>query len=331
VYGSAERPEGQVAAKGIKQGLDSFKGYMPAVVPVALVSALLILLFWWFVGRDAAPLAGVAPFGSLLLQARAERVVFLCYFIVLFAMWAVYFTSSFQWGRIRTLRKLLSLTSEIFGRTSVEAEAKYEGDETGRSEHEQKQREKAGGVATALREKARNSLTMLAMLTAGATLLLTRSLDMAYAAPSPDFWQLTLAYASASAALIAVVCFIISVDSFDVMYNMFGAEDGGERNHMLQFFYNSTRNTRYYGTMFLLWALCLFAAARHPVFGAFATSLVICIGWAHWFPSPTLLGQPLERGMASRVFSFIVRLLFIVFPAFWGLLHSRVGFFLTGN
>ena len=87
-------------------------------------------------------------------------------------------------------------------------------------------------------------------------------------------------------SLIALVCFIISVDSLDVLFNRFGGEDQQAGAHMIHFIYLNTRNTRYYGIMFLLWAVCIYAASFHLLFGTFAVTVVVSVGWSHWFPKP---------------------------------------------
>lgn len=293
--------------KDIAAKLQTFQKYGQALTWVAGGSCLFVIILlalercaWWH---------SVAP--GLLQEPRGERLLFISYVFVLVAMWAVYFfLSASKKRKVKTLRNLLSLTSEIFQREKLHID-----DNTGDL------------LASALREKARTSITMLAMLTAAAILMFTRSLDLVYL-DNVSQWQKFMGYCSAGAAIVAAICFVISADSFDVMYNVFGAPGSVERAHMLQFFYRSTRNTRYYGVMFLLWAVCLFAGARSPLFGAVVIGLVVSIGWSHWFPSPALIGGILNPSGSKA--AVVLRVGFICFPIAWPLLSSLRFFFDRG-
>lgn len=271
------------------------------MVVAGMLAGIFLLALFFF--RHGA-LWSWPPLHRLLQPSPSERLLFICYVFVLVAMWLVYFVSEFEWMKIKTLRTVLSKTSEIFGRNRVDASD--------------------GALAEALRDKARTSVTMMAMLTAAATLMFSRSLDLVHEKDLSDYWQLVVGYCSAAAAIIAAICFVISADSYDVMYNLFGNRPGLDRSHMLQLFYNSTRNTRYYGVMFLLYAVCLFAGARSPVLGAVAVGLVVSIGWSHWFPSPALIGEHLKPKTSWPAVG--LRALFIFFPIVWPALSTQIGF-----
>lgn len=298
-----EATDNEEANSKVTKGLRRFQDFMPAFLLVGGLSIVLVAIllamnfFSWGPFREGASLR------RLVSGEQGERLLFISYFLVLFSMWAVYFMTSFEWVGIKTLRKLLKLTSNIYQRNTLPSES-LPNDK----------------LASLLREKARTSITMLSMLTAGATLLLTRSLDLVYVLPEPHLWQVVLGYGAAAAAVMAAICFVVSADSFDVMYNVFGADNSAQRLHMLQFFYNSTRNTRYYGVMFLLWSLCLFAGTRSPLFGALVIGLVVSVGWSHWFPSPPPVGAELKSKSVSIPIG--LRATFIVLPVCWPFLPT---------
>lgn len=278
--------------------LRKFSRRRRAAGPVACLSLLSISSVWIWGYLEAADQ------GGLVGSALARQLLFASYILMSVSMWAVYFLSSRSgpFTGVKTLRRLLLDLAEAWDESSSKPDIEF---------------------APAIQDKARASMTMLAMLSAGSALLMTRALDrlaLPQAAGAPDgpgfAWDAYLPMSAAAASAIALVCFIVSVDSLDVLFNRFSRQPGLTRNHLAQYFYSSTRNARYYGVMFLLWAICLFAASYDLVFGAFVTSIVIAVGWSHWFPSPPI---PNEGSTRSTLFETIARIALIAVPAAWGL------------
>lgn len=247
---------------------------------------------------------------QLLANHRLERLLYLGYFMILVSMWVVYFLSRTDLIRTRTLRRLL---------TSVANEWRCESDEREGNNP---------NFAVNTRDKARASMTMLALLTASSALLMTQSLTYIKsnspslpAAGLLDIWQPMLLYASTATSAIALICFIIAVDSLDVLFNHFGGASSRTDNHMVRFFYLSKRDARYYGIMFFLWAACLFSGSFNPLFGALVVGIVIFVGWSHWFPYPPLLATSKENNIdpPANLFEISLRFGIMVLPVLWAL------------
>jgi len=216
--------------------------------------------------------------GSNFSAAEAVQqtvyVIAVCFYA---AMWAVYFGSKPRVSNhkaifnVQSLRKLLSLTSVNFSDQMSEADLKNADVNFGDAVH----------------KKASSSQTSLGMLIAVATLELNFiSNGLGNLPPTDSYlyrWQeLTLSIA-ALGAILAIVAFIISVDSLDCLFNGF-VDPLKSQKDLPYLFYRSTINWRYLGLISILFVASLVVAARNPLFGATSLTVIIGAGYHHWFP-----------------------------------------------
>lgn len=235
------------------------------IIPVLAVTVALVALIHGAISAVEA-LRGE----SLLLFSRdlIPRSVLLVYMCGFSAIWIVYFLSRYEviFSRVRTLRNLLLKTSDNWSHADTQ-----DGEDS---------------FTESTRRKATSSMMMLSMLTASSTLIFVQSLNRLENVGSGNTWLQSVLFGCAGAAVVAFVCFVISVDSLDVTFNRFSPGPGRARRHMVRYFYTSTRTTRYLGVMFILAAVVLYTSSFSSLFGAFVSGVVITTGWTHWFPNP---------------------------------------------
>jgi len=247
---------------------------------VAILSAILIGIGWTLYLFNPET---HALYLRYLGERAGQKLIFLSYFSVLFSMWLVYFLSGtgLRIFQVNTLRRLLMLTS-----------SQWSDEELGAKSEE--------GFIAVTREKAVASIGMFAMLTAGAAVLMTRYIDRLVALKASHselysenaLFEAAILYAASATSIIALICFIIAVDSMDVLFNRFGNQPGPARVHVVRYVYRSTRNIRYYGIMFFIWSICLGIGYEDTLLGSITVAVVVAAGWKHWFPFPDLPNLP---------------------------------------
>ena len=284
---------------------DSFQKLPHAFLWILILSTVSIILLWggWFYIK----VSGYEAHSAVLLAYEPNRrLLFISYFMISIWMWLVYFLSTYTpRTKVNSLRQLLSAFADAWSEDSSRRDPDF---------------------AAALQDKARASMTMLAMLTAASALLLTRALEkvenLDQSTMLSEAWNQLLSYCAAGASAIALICFIISVDSLDVLFNKFGNKASYGHNYLVNYFYRSTRNARYYGIMFLLWAVCLFCGIYNSLFGAFVLGITITTGWSHWFPRPLSISE--EKNSVFEVGTYCLKRFFgatlIILPPLWAIL-----------
>jgi hypothetical protein len=291
------------------QNLQEYRKLRLAIFSVLMLSLISSCLLWtaWLRGSFTGHASGVW-YMQLLVHRSEERLIFIGYLLISVWMWAVYYLSIFnsRMTKVNSLRRLLLIFADAWSDKQVVRDTEF---------------------APALLDKSRASMTMLAMLTAAAALLLTRAIDRLAVLDQNgevlvDTWEQVLAYCAGGASAIALICFVISVDSLDVLFNPFGKKASYGHNHLINYFYRSTRNSRYYGIMFLLWAVCLFCGARNPLFGAFVVAITITTGWSHWFPMPLSESQisTFSFGRFVSVLKWLLGAVLVLLPPAWAIL-----------
>lgn len=240
-----------------------------------------------------------------------SRVLFVAYLGAFVGLWLVYFMSRMGPAlfQVMTLRRLLRKTSAQWNETSELRKTELE---------------------KAFQEKARTTITATAMLVAASGVALTQ-VSQAYRdlqaqmLANPDLvpplihhWDVLLLSLAAMAAFIAVVCFILSVDALDVLFNRF---DSRAHAHRLRFyFYMSTINPRYFGLLSLLSAAILLIGHADPLLGCAAIGLMVTIGYRHWFPPQDILVRKVSANdpgffkLAVTVGSFLLRVIAVLAP-----------------
>ena len=220
-----------------------------------------------------------------------ERLTFIGYAALFLSVWLVYFLSRSEmtFFNVRTLRKLLRLTSHLW--------------QPGSHSLEQKE------IEVFFADKARTSITILGILTAAAGLELVQVNVILLSASRPKFmadpWEVSMLAGATLAAIAAFGLFLISADSLDALFNRFVHDADG---HMLKrHFYRQTITPRYLGKVMLMLGAVLLVAFHKPTLGSVAMGVLICIGYRHWFPNfPDLCAQ-LQCGTVNRLFRIIQR------------------------
>lgn len=209
------------------------------------------------------------------LAEEPDYLLFLVYLSFYIAMWGIYFASKSgpMFLRISTLRRLLLLESKHWT--------------------EQDNQENSD-IEELSMEKAKTSITAIAMLV-GVSFLgiiqgktgLTALYSVCGASPSESchwneiiFWSLTL-FSS-----LALVCFVLSVDALDCMFNEF--KNSQAENKYRRYFYKSTIHPRYVGLVSLLTSIIFLNASINVILGSMTIGIIISIGYKHWFPSSGL-------------------------------------------
>jgi len=258
----------------------------------------------------ALTFAALREFG--IVQALGwSRVLFVAYLGAFVGLWFVYFMSRMgpSLFQVMTLRRLLRKTSAQWNEASELRKTELE---------------------KAFQEKARTTITATAMLVAASGVALTQ-VSQAYrdlqaqiqanpnlVPPLIHHWDVLLLSLAAMAAFIAVVCFILSVDALDVLFNRF---DSRAHAHRLRFyFYMSTINPRYFGLLSLLSAAILLIGHADPLLGCAAIGLMVAIGYRHWFPPQDILERKVATGdpgflkLALAVGGFLLRVVVALAP-----------------
>lgn len=224
------------------------------------------------------------------------RILFIIYLSVYFSMWLVYFLSKskrkfLKYFRVGTLRRLLFVKSKHW--TAEDSK-----------------------IGEAFMEKAKTSITAIAMLVAVAFLGMMQTKDLYFdliALTKGERYQQTTWYLmilgfAASCSLIAFICFVISADALDGMFNEF--EDKKLDNRIRRYLYKTTIHPRYFGLVFLISSIIFLMAYIHSILGSIVIGLIITIGYRHWFPKAELIEDdlnemPVHCGFTLRLFFFL--------------------------
>lgn len=231
------------------------------------------------------------------LSRDPNHILFLSYLSAYICMWSLYFASKagpkiFQ---VSTLRRLLLLESKNWTNTDSEENSEIE---------------------NLSMEKAKTSITATAMLVGvsflgiiqaktGLQALTTSCLSyMSEVCQWNEIVFLGLAFTSS----LALVCFILSVDSLDCMFNEFKTDQ--IENKFRRYFYKTTIHPRYVGLVCLLSSIIFLNAATNTALGSTTIGVIIAIGYRHWFPRPELASD--EWVEKSGVFGFWLRFIPLV-------------------
>jgi hypothetical protein len=246
-------------------------------------------LLAWFACKHWAP------------SLERARVLFVCELAAFAGLWIVYFMSRHGEGEgffhVATLRRLLRLTAKTW-------------------------RENERDLGEAFRLKAEKTIGATAMLVATSGVVLTRVAqsyhDWEIKNPNQGFcWESATCMLALLGGFTAIVCFVLSVDSLDVVANTFTTRK--ITTQLRAHFYMSTINPRYGGFVLLLTSIVVMLAFRSALLGSAALAIVLGVGYTHWFPRLDVLTR--EIGAEKRLEEarrgqreFLVRLSLLVLP-----------------
>ncbi|PSJ16065.1 hypothetical protein [Nitrosomonas supralitoralis] len=205
-----------------------------------------------------------------------SRTFLIFYLSIYLSFWLVYFLSKSGpiFFRVGTLRRLLVTKSNQWTDADTEKNDKIEKE---------------------FIEKAKTSITAMAMLVAVAFLVMVQAKAFysdLISTTEGEYceqitWYLTILGFAMMSSLIAFISFIVSVDALDCMFN--GFENPELENRLRRYFYKSTIHPRYLGLVFLLSSIIFLLAYINPLLGCIVIGLIITIGYRHWFPPVELL------------------------------------------
>lgn len=162
------------------------------------------------------------------------------------------------------------------------------------------------------REKARASMTVIAIMIAGSLILLVQTnqylLSRADLLTLPFVWESTFLTLSVLSSFIAFVSFLLSVDALDSMFNRY-VNDKIELM-MVRKFYRFTLNPKYMGLIFLVLGITSFAAIHSGLIASIMLWITMSVGYYHWFPYHAILNTSPPEKNAEKKYDFIYKILY---------------------
>ncbi len=159
---------------------------------------------------------------------------------------------------------------------------------------------------TIYQKKATTGLTALAMLASAALIeLVTANVIYIHLLPKEPVavitleWSHTLLFLGSICAFSAFVSFLVAADALDSLFNRFKYQSVARK--LLQHFYNTAVNPRYYGFFFLITGAAVLMAAHSPLLGSIALALVFIIGYPHWFPARDIVNPAFPSNNMIRL------------------------------
>jgi hypothetical protein len=233
--------------------------------------------------------------------ADGQKLLFLVYAVGFASMWLVYFMSKSEntLFKVRSLRRLLSLYSVHWNIAIAESRAQ----ETAKGDAE------SHPLLGQQEKKAASSMASIALLIASAAVVLGLINDTALQSSQTGtlpLWDSVMLGLAAATAIAAFYCFLVAADVLETVFNRFEPE--AMHFKIIGNLYRYAINPKYFGLIFLMASVALFAAARQPAFGALALASATFIGYGHWFPRL----NP-RRGLAKL--EWVIRITIVVLPA----------------
>lgn len=228
-----------------------------------------------------AAVAGTICAVGIRTMERAQ-VLFVCELAAFVGMWFAYFMSRHGnvggFFEVPTLRRLLRLTAKTW---------------------DQNKRD----FGESFRAKAEKTISATAMLVATSGVVLGRAADSYHnweiANPKPPgYWQPGLCIVALLSGFTALVCFVLSVDSLDAVANNFATRSLTTR--LRAHFYMSTINPRYFGFVLLLSSIVAMFAVKNALLGCAALTIIVGVGYTHWFPPVDVLTNAIGREDRSK-------------------------------
>lgn len=268
----------------------------------------LFALFWLVV--LLAALGAVAPAAELRPGIRSLAFLALLLAVYL-GLWTTYFASSVRhprlsWLRVPTLRNVLQYGTFQWERPGLapapnadatgEAVPGSEGSDSGpeAARRQSLQRVRGHEVEHAYREKARTSITALAVMIAASLLVLAQA-NAIFLSPveRPVLGDVFVAM-SALAAFTAVACFFIATDALDSLFNRYRGGDMELR--LVTYLYQITINPKYVGFCALTVSILFLVAFHSPTAAGYYAAIIVAIGYPYWFPPRSTVDPELEPG-----------------------------------
>lgn len=230
-----------------------------------------------------------------VIDKNINNIIFIIYLSIYFSMWIIYFASKSKYEifQVSTLRKLLTSESKNWTATNSKKNEKIE---------------------ELSMEKAKTSITATAMLVGVAFVGILQAKNGFYGLVESQLsneqliWQQLILASLAFSSSLALVCFIISVDALDCMFNEFKTKQ--LENKFRRYLYKSTIQPRYVGLVCLLTSIIFLNASSSIVLGSMSIGLIISVGYKHWFPCPKITSEQWTE--TPNILNFWLRFIVLV-------------------
>jgi protein-S-isoprenylcysteine O-methyltransferase Ste14 len=126
--------------------------------------------------------------------------------------------------------------------------------------------------------------------------------------PEEIIWKQLIFIFLGFISTIALVCFVVSVDALDCMFNEFRSQHID--NKFRRYFYKSTIHPRYVGFVCLLTSIVFLNASSSVLLGTLTIGVIISVGYRHWFPRAQLTEDSWKE--RSGVTGFWIRFLTLI-------------------
>ncbi len=224
-----------------------------------------------------------------------SRMLFIHYGLIYILIWASYFLGSHKY---QTLRRLLTLLSE--------ARAEDILDERG---HHSAVKDEA------IREKAKTSLTVSALMIASSALVFSLVSNIHLNDPLKnngiiDWWLDTTLILAGVFSITSFVVFVITSDVLDTLLNKFAATT---EVNITQHFYHFTSNPKYMGLLSIIFAISFLIAYHNASLACYAIALFLSLGYSYWFPRLNL-NTFQEQAKTAHNISRFVRIILLCLP-----------------
>ena len=270
--------------------LEKFETLPTAFWRIVLTSSVLILsvfLLSLASGWPSSQLGISWPFKG----EKIRRFVFVCYVCVLGGVWITYFLSRLRvrFFRVKTLRNLLAKTSEHW-REYLNAEDGKKFTEFIELHH----------------RKAQSSMVTVAIMIAACLIVLgeIHCVFLNSRSVKNDIWAEAILAVATLAAMLSLICFIISADALDSIFNKFKTEQATRilKHH----FYLKTINPKYSGFISLIVAVVFVVAYHSLPLSCIVLALSLTIGYPHWFPDVEQPSRPRRESIVLGLVLMIV-------------------------
>ena len=226
----------------------------------------------------------ILDFGSAKTR---DALFFVIYASAYWGIWTAYLRSGDKpsrlkfWTlpRVHSLRLLLRSESKTYAGSSINFQG-LQKPEKSADENE---------PYSYWKEKAKSSITATTVLATMSFLALLQFLpetntNCAWQKPTCEI----LVNSGRLFSVMAIIAFMITVDSFDLMLNDFGWRKNDDSTHRIEYlmthFYDRARLPRYVGVSAVIFCGVLLIALRDFWLACAAIGIVFVMGWNYWFP-----------------------------------------------
>lgn len=271
--------------------LQEFERLPRAFWRIIIISGVLIavIFLWTLLFRWPFSNLGISwPFRADELR----RFVFLSYMCVFGSVWIMYFLSRSQirFFRVKTLRNLLAETSEHW------------------KEHlKNEDRKGFADFVDAHHRKAQSTMVTVAIMIASSLIVLgeIHCVFLKYSLVN-DIWSQVILAIAMIAAMLSLICFIITADALDSIFNKFRTDRIARK--LKHHFYLRTINPKYCGFISLIASVIFIVAYHSLTLSCIVLALCLTVGYPHWFPD-------IEKPSRARRESIMVGLLLLIVVA----------------